>query len=218
MPSHYDSIKGDITAIRNGLDNTIRNIRSNPNYSDTGRRREMAKATVAARREADQLKAQFTTKRAAERTRLERQLFGVNSNDPSAVILMRDSQDRAAKLDSSDDATAMLNRAQQTGDTYLARAVAQRASTQGWNDIVNTYADTTGTRDLFDALADNPDGPNTRTADAMVFQIPAPTELRGMADHDLQHIADTYTEQEQHDSKHRAHMNSGSLGTTFFPS
>ena len=81
---------------------------------------------------------------------------------------MRDSRDHAASLENAEDAQLKLKLANQAGDTFLAKAIAQAAATQGWSDIVNTYAATAplGTRSALEELADIPSGRMTNIADA----------------------------------------------------
>ena len=53
-------------------------------------------------------------------------------------MVMRDSRDRAASLENAEDAQLKLKLANQAGDTFLSKAIAQAAATKGWSDIVNT--------------------------------------------------------------------------------
>jgi hypothetical protein len=102
-------------------------------------------------------------------------------------MVMRDSRDRAATLQSAEDAEFKLKLANQAGDSFMAKAIAQVAATKGWSDIVNTYAATAplGTRSALEELADIPSGKRTDLADAATFSIRPPTELGTAADNSI---------------------------------
>ena len=115
----------------------------NWSYSDSGRRAEMAKATLDARKEADALRTELLS-----RTGITAGIVGktpirglLGTPTPTELMVMRDSRDHAASLENAEMRTAKLKLANQAGDTFLAKAIAQAAATQGWSDIVNTYAD-----------------------------------------------------------------------------
>jgi hypothetical protein len=79
-----------------------------------------------------------------------KRLFGLDRNfTASELLLVRDAQDRVAKLASSQDAASRLAAARVIGDDVLERAIAERALNEGWRDISNDYAD----RAPADALA-----------------------------------------------------------------
>ena len=46
---HYEESRGKVSRIQSRLNQTIEDIRNNRSYSESGRRAEMAKATLAAR-------------------------------------------------------------------------------------------------------------------------------------------------------------------------
>lgn len=75
-----------------------------------------------------------------EIARLERQIFGARTSaDPMAMIAARDADDRAAQLESADDAGGMLHRALRSGDSVLALAVARRAVEAGWAEVTDQF-------------------------------------------------------------------------------
>lgn len=65
--------------------------------------------------------------------------------DPNTAISYRDAQARAASIDDEQTALRLLNRAELSGDTSLAKAVAARAIEAGWNVAINQYADSNPT-------------------------------------------------------------------------
>lgn len=183
----------EMARIQGRLNDSIAAIRSSRAHTEQGKRTEMAKLVRQARTQRDQLKNEFITNREARRERLERVLFGnPDGATPEQIMLMRDSRDRAAKLDGPQDAANHLALAQQAGDDYMAKAIAAVAARHGWNDIINTYVNRapSGTRDCLDELAELPSGRNTRAADTSRFKLDEPDELRSFrSDSDLERLA-----------------------------
>ena len=182
----YGDARGKVAGIQNRLNQTITDIRSNPSYSEQGRRAELAKATLRANQEAQALRAQFQADRESRRESLEKRLFGLRTPTPTELMVMRDSRDRAATLETSEDAELKLRLANQAGDAFMAKAIAQVAATKGWTDVVNGYAETAplGTRSALEELASIPFGTRTKIADATAFAIHPPQEL-GTADNSV---------------------------------
>ena len=189
---NYEESRGKITRIQSRLNQTIEDIGNNRSYSDSGRRAEMAKATLDARKEADALRTELLAERESRRESLEKRLFGLlGTPTPTELMVMRDSRDRAASLENAEDAQLKLKLANQAGDTFLSKAIAQAAATKGWSDIVNTYAATAplGTRSALEELADIPSGRMTNIADAATFTIHAPSEIGAATTSVLEAIA-----------------------------
>lgn len=188
-----DYPREEMARIQGRLNDSVAATRSNRGLTDQGKRAEMARLVRQARTQRNQLKNEFITKREARRERLERVLFGnPDGATPEQIMLMRDSRDRAAKLDGPNDAATHLALAQQAGDDYMAKAIAAVAARHGWNDIINTYADRApaGTRACLDELAQLPSGRNTRAADTSRFKLDEPEELRSYrTDTDLERLA-----------------------------
>jgi hypothetical protein len=189
--SDYDAPKASIASIQRRLNETVEGIRANRSFTPQGRKVEMAKAVLTARNQTEKLKAEFVAAREARRTNLERIVFGI-VGEPTAsdLIAHRDAQDRAASLTGSDEAAAVLRRANQSNDESLAKAVAQAAFQRGWTEVANNYADMWDKRACLDMLTDTHAGPNTVTADAVTFRIRAPEELGPLpGDSDLENLA-----------------------------
>jgi hypothetical protein len=102
----YEEVRGRISRIQQRLNAELETIRQTQAYSDHGRKVEMAKLTVKARKEADAVKEKFLAARKARRESLEKRLFGI-AGTPSAteLMVMRDSRDRAATIGSAEEAT-----------------------------------------------------------------------------------------------------------------
>lgn len=189
----YADVRSKVTDINKRLRSTLDDIRDNRSYSESGRRVEMAKATLAARQEAQALQTRFIAARNERRTALEKRLFGATAGSlPAELMVLWDSHDRARRLETEDAARDALRLAGQFGDTVMARAIAQRAIDKGWADVVDAYAESAGTvtRELLDELANIPDGKNTNAADKLAFRITPPPELGQIGDADLASLAE----------------------------
>ncbi|MGE2835458.1 hypothetical protein [Mycobacterium sp. SMC-4] len=188
-----DYPRSEMARIQGRLNREAEAIRTSRRYSDTGKRIEMAKALKQARRERDQLKQSFLADRQSRRETLQRKLFGISGDaTPEQLMIMRDSRDRAAKLDGPEDAATHLELATTSGDTYMAQAIAMVAATKGWNGVVNTYAQNApaGTATALEELADIPSGSRTNLMDTAVFRLAEPDELRHYrTDTDLENLA-----------------------------
>jgi hypothetical protein len=193
MPAiQLDDMKQRMATIRESFGQQINTIRDNRNYSERGRAREMAKTLLAHRKKADALRANFDANNETVRVKLGARLFGLPAGaDATTVLVYRDAEDRAAKITSQENAAAMLTRALERGDTLLARAVAGHAYSKHWGDVTETWAEKTGLADALDALDEIPSGRMLNIAEAVVFSVSSPPELRAFAsDSDLQRLAD----------------------------
>ena len=176
----YEESREKVARIQGRLNNTIEAIRNERRYTDSARRTEMAKATLKAKREADGIRKAFLAEREARRESLEKRLFGIlGTPDPTQLMVLRDARDRAAAITTEDEANTKLRMANQAGDTYMARAIAQVAITKGWTPVVDTFAETApvGTKTALEALGEIPSGRNTKIIDAAAFSIRPPREL-----------------------------------------
>lgn len=58
---------------------------------------------------------------------------------------MRDSVDRARKLENEEAAHAALRAAEQSGVTYMSRAIVAVTVAKHWTAMVDSFAESTGT-------------------------------------------------------------------------
>lgn len=179
-------------------------IRSEPDLNDRAKARKI-KALHADTTEAlADLKGKHEWQRKTHRQTLERKVWGppIKNLTGSDMIAWRDAEDRARALtptNYTDDpqsfyrneekALEMVNRAINSGDTFLVRAVVNVAMENRWPDVVNAYADTTDYRDEvaelwnLDPTIDSPGTPADRAGidwDSAHFEIygAEPPELR----------------------------------------
>ncbi|MFF7331528.1 hypothetical protein [Streptomyces sp. NPDC008150] len=71
--------------------------------------------------------------------RLIDRALGNRSSDPQTVMAMRQANQLAASLNDPSIAMETLRGAQQDGDTQYAKAIAARAFSNGWTDVVNQW-------------------------------------------------------------------------------
>jgi hypothetical protein len=187
----YDAVRQRIARVQDRLNADVNAIRDNRSYTNQGRRREIAKATLQAKNQVAKIRDEHVADRTARRNKFERLAFGIVGDvDPGTLIAVRDAQDRAEKITTADEAATMLHRATQTNDASLANAIGLRAYNRGWTDVATNWAtawDKTTWLEEFEAI---PGGKNTNAADALIFRVPAPQELAGLTDTGLRDIAE----------------------------
>lgn len=202
----YDGAKQRVAAIQHRLDTTVQQINEDSSIGRHGKRIQIAKATLDARRAVAKAKDEHQAEREHLRDGMRHSAFG-NSGGPlsgSDQISARDAFDRAAKIGSPVEAKRLLRQAIHTGDTQLARAIASRAYDEGprqtednhgnlhtWREVVNDYAETFNKSTSIDRLDDLPAGRHTNLADIAVFHVRSPNEVRAyQSDNDLQRLAE----------------------------
>jgi hypothetical protein len=151
MPDYVQQSQDAITTYQD----TLATIRARTDLNDSGRRQRIAAAYDTARAAVDHAHEKHQWTKRTQRQKLERKVFGPATTKLTGAdaISWRDAQDRAAKLiptsfaDAPDndtleaEALELLNRALQSGDDHLARAVMTVAFDMRWADVANTYAE-----------------------------------------------------------------------------
>ena len=124
--------------------------------------------------------------------RLTQAAFGIDDLAGTAVdraaasVSYRDAQDRVAKLEQPNEAAALLERAENSNDELLARAIAQRAFEQrsfdpSWSDLLDEYLATRPkAQAAVGALLAGSGAPQIR--DLFAWVLPVPSELAGLGD------------------------------------
>lgn len=152
----------------------------------------IAREHLNGRRVMDQLKAEHRAEELARAKTANIAIYGAedlrgDSDDVAHRASFRDAQDRAARVDSPDQAARLLAQAERSGDEVLARAVAVRAFDRRWKDVTESYSET---RPEWKAAVDNVD--DTRISVGMganlVFGLRKPEELRRLHDGALETI------------------------------
>ncbi|BBX69711.1 hypothetical protein [Mycolicibacterium psychrotolerans] len=191
--SDFDGKRAAVASVQRQLDEQLDAIRRNRSLSDAGRKAELAKVVLAARARVDKMRSDFAAERKARSHNLHKIVFGdLTDVQASAVIAHRDAQDRAAQLETADDARAMLQRANQRGDESLAGAVAETAFRRGWIEVARDYAREAGKSGALDLLIDTAAGRLTNLAESAVFRVQNPGELSGATEPVLQKAAEVH--------------------------
>lgn len=181
-----------MSKIRASLTRECDAIRADTRYTDSGRRRELAKTLLAHRKQAAALRDGTKLDNDSTRAKLTTKLFGLPADaDAGSTLAYRDAMDRASQLRSATELAAMRERATAMGDNLLARAAAARAFELGIRDVAKDYAESAGLDNDYDDLIATP---KSGIASAALFSVPTPTELRtivgSVSDDHLQRIAD----------------------------
>ncbi|MCZ8380352.1 hypothetical protein O6P37_15900 [Mycobacterium sp. CPCC 205372] len=191
--TEYEEPAIAVAAIQRELDRQVDAIRSQRSFSDAGRKTELAKSVLAARERVQQMRSDFASEREQRREDLLRYLFNDSYLlDGSDLIAHRDAQDRADQLTTSDEAMAMLNRANLHSDDSLASAVAEAAFNKGWTEVCERYATLTGKASALRELVGSHIGRHNSLADSVVFRIRNPKELSTANEARLRELAEVH--------------------------
>ncbi len=180
---------------------TIESIRADRDLSKEGRLRRIAGAYLTTVAELDAVDNSDRRQATDRRASLVRSLFGSTPLNGSDVISFRDAHDRVAALsgDDEDAALHLLEQAELSGDTYLAKAIAQRGITEVWVRVLNAYAEAhpgteSSLQELLDiTLTETGSGRSEALARDIArrsaFDLEVPVELTGWSDFDIRAAA-----------------------------
>jgi hypothetical protein len=182
------------SASRASMANRVEEIRASKELTPEARRAQVVVAFTNHRQQLNELHAQLDGRVVAERRRLEGRLWGNPSPSDTTAAGWRAALDRAEAVESPEKASDLLARAERSGDSVLARALAlhsigrwpqvMRAYVQGHPDVakalddLDNFVQETGNRSKF------------RTAMSMTFSPSMPPEVKGTAAGQL-HLAGT---------------------------
>lgn len=145
-PTAADKIREDAAAAH-------ARIRANTDLSHPAMQRKMAAVHVAAQSTMDTAQKSAAAWAQRDTAAAQNAVWGIDDipgatvNRAQVSMSYRDAQDRAELLDQPQEAAALLDRANSTGDELLARAVAFRAYTMAtgpipapaWADVLDNY-------------------------------------------------------------------------------
>lgn len=185
----------DVTTLQENFARKVEQINGRRALSDEAKRIEIARAYRDTRTQIQAAGQAALDHVTAERARLSRKLFGYEGTaDAQTVIIRRDAADRAAKLTEPHEAQQALQRAENNGDVHLAQAIAGVSFANGWTDVVHSWFDANPQAgDTARQLQELPD-PNDgvyRMQHAMTYSVVPPEELAGLADYQVDRLADT---------------------------
>jgi hypothetical protein len=134
-----DAIRAEAEQVQRTYSNQTKEVKANTTLSEEGKKLQLDAAYDSARTRARALLDKENSIVDAKITELETAIDSKSGNTSSDVIAFRDAQDRAERLDSSDDADKMLERAIRTGDRSLAHAIFRRALEANWSSTVQIF-------------------------------------------------------------------------------
>jgi hypothetical protein len=199
----YNAVPEDIAEaavnILQGLNRTAEAIKADSRLTPAAKKQDLAKAYIRAKADMASVKEKLEKDEAASVERLSRRVFGNPATTGADVIAARDADDRAARLQTADEAQAALNRANQNGDKTLARAIALRAHTESqgpfgggqWGNVLRNYAgDRPGVAEDVAELASMTSGGIQKDFNRqMLLNVAAPGELGRLTDAQIATIA-----------------------------
>ncbi|MFG2596699.1 hypothetical protein [Streptomyces sp. NPDC048462] len=184
--------------IRQALANKAAAINGKRNLTDAAKRTMLARAYLEAKTAIEEARTQETENIGRERRKLERKLFGNDgfTVDPNAAISRRDAADRAARIETADEALRTMWRAERDGDATLAKAIASRAADYSgdpvWAGVVQQYvADKPSEAETLQAMRDLPDTDDAvwRMQQAMQYGIGTPDGLGEVSHYQAEALA-----------------------------
>lgn len=150
-----ENIRGEATKVAAEYNKLVKSVSENPNLTPEGKDAEK-----------DALYNEFRPLMKELRAREEKQIeLAINNRltsieapaggfAPNMMQDFRDAQDRAERIEKSDEALRIVQRSIRNNDKVLAHAVLRVAVEQGWSDVIDTFdATKPGTREAVDELS-----------------------------------------------------------------
>jgi hypothetical protein len=128
------------SAIKTSARQQIEGVRANKTLSALGRRDAIRDIHTDTQRQLANLKADVERAPKQRREFLESVLFGASAVTGSEAISARDAYLRASQIKDHDEAAQLMEVARLSGDTVLAKAVAQVAVKHVWIDVLEVHA------------------------------------------------------------------------------
>lgn len=193
-------------AINQKLTDAVTAARNDATLSTTGRNAKIAVAYKAATSAMQAVADNYEATNQLAATSLSRELFGATSSVGVDAISFRDAADRAAAVQSPEEALSLLQRADRGGDRVLVRAIASHATDEAsdpitgfsWLPVLDAFASSYGSgaemttvkiNKLLD-LQQPGDATSSLTA-AAHLHIPRPVEIQRMTQGELDAAGDT---------------------------
>lgn len=117
----------------------ISRINNHRGLSEQAKQGRIARAYRDAQTELEELRESGKQALDTYGQRLIDRALGNRSSDPQTIMAMRQANQLAAGLNDPGIAMETLRGAQQDGDTQYAKAIAARAFSNGWTDVVNQW-------------------------------------------------------------------------------
>ena len=195
MPEISQATADKAAAIQREFNSSVTAFREDRGLTPEGKRQRMAAAYLRAEEAMNKLRSSWREGAQASAQVLNRDIFGAASTAGVDAISARDADDRAAQLQTADEALPLLSRAEENGDKVLARAIAQRAYRErgnpfgGWGLVLEAYTENRPdvARKLSELEAARRDTFQTNFTAGIVFSLHQPAELNNL--HNLAAVA-----------------------------
>jgi len=168
-----------VKEVRQGYQRALETLRADRDLTPEARAKRIALAWQATSNEMARLRKQHGEAKVQRRRELEMSLFGPRyshgATETDKVHLRADYRaalDRAEQAKAPEEALDLLNRAELTADTTLARAVAAVAASRGYARVLDRYA--ASRSDVAEALDELTGLADKRQAIAESFAFSAP--------------------------------------------
>lgn len=188
--------------IREDADAGYQRVRSMRELNDAAIRQRLAVVYMAARSTMATLEESASGNYAQQWQQAMTAAFGVadlaSSPGDQAMVSMsyRESLDRTEQLDDFSEGSRLLQRANDTGDELLARAVARQAwmmggqlGGAGWGDVLATFLATRPKASAAIATLASLQGGSANIRDMFAFILPIPPELGAMPEYQIAALA-----------------------------
>lgn len=181
-----------IAAVHQRRDMTINRIRAHRGLSEQAKQGRIARAQREAETELEELRVSGKKALDDYAQRLIDRALGSRGGDPQTVTAQREARRMAADVTDPGIAMEMMRTAQQDGDTQMAKALAGRAFSYGWTDVVNQWNHDGSNDAAMRLLNERNELPNTDPTiwNAHHFLAP-PKELEHMKTHEISRAAET---------------------------
>ncbi|QKZ22070.1 hypothetical protein [Streptomyces chartreusis] len=181
-----------IAVVHARTEQTIHRINNHRGLSEQARQGGIARAYREAQVELEQLRESGKKALDAYGQRLIDRAVGFRGGDSQTVTAQREARRVAASINDPGIAMEMMRTAQQDGDTQMAKAIAGRAFSNSWHDVLNQWNHDGSNDPAMRLLNEHQELPHIKPEiwNAHHFLAP-PRELDGMKDYEITRAANT---------------------------
>jgi hypothetical protein len=140
LDQQMEAVRARATGLQRNLAAQRKSIEADTRLSPEGKKEQVLAMAADARAAMAKLRAEEDKLVTDKLASLERTVMGSVGSLPSDVISYRDAQDRAERIESSDEASRLMARALRSGDKTLASAIAHKALDSGYREAYNAFA------------------------------------------------------------------------------
>lgn len=140
LDNRLDTLRANAEQVRSRYEDEARDIEQDVRLSDEGRKDTLDAARKHAQDQLDTLKKKEETTVDDAINTLERSLFGFTSYpNHDEVRSRRDAEERADRIENTEEALMLLSRAERANDGPLAQAIVRLATERGYQAVITAY-------------------------------------------------------------------------------